>query len=56
MSDANTTLIVDLNIRCPDCDFDIPPDQMFFVENQTLRCPKCGREWPEKHSSKTTPV
>jgi hypothetical protein len=27
---------------------------MVFVENLTLRCPKCGHDWPEKRSPKTT--
>jgi DNA-directed RNA polymerase subunit RPC12/RpoP len=39
-------LIVDLNVRCPTCEFEIPPDHPVFVE--ALRCPECGHEWPKK--------
>lgn len=44
-------LILDLNTRCPDCKYEIKPEEMQVLA--VPRCPKCGYSFPPKEQKQS---
>lgn len=43
---------LDLSTECTECGYKIHPAELLYVDEQKVRCPKCGKDFLPKGSDK----